>query len=324
MYLLGFLFMLRFTTQTYNKRSFLFKDNQPGKMELVNGLIRSICLFDIAIPYKLDGKRNVRELVRFINNYIAIDKETLTCLVEDIVNGTKIDLIDHKEILVSRKTRTDIHRNCFFIITKNDYLTFKGVELETFFQVLSNNYPDDNTKLDFLNFFARYGNQDGFLNMGQTQVLFAALRQEIHIQVSDKKFIIFLNKNNKFTGSVKVLECFTVNEIMQNNNIQPISAIIGLWSIIDITKKQKIVNKELFVYAEDKIAVKLSRIIEGTGWVNNHENTCLSKNNNHTPRCIWKELLLTNYNAVTNPPTSKTMNYSYQGRIGYYCFPRFF
>ena len=95
--------------------------------------------------------------------------------------------------------------------------------------------------------------------------------------------------DNQPTTQVKILEYFKIDQLMQGGNVQRIFAIIGLSSIIDVTKKHKIVNQELFVYAEDSIAEKLSKIIGGT-WCKNYTNKSSWNINLHTVGSFFQKL----------------------------------
>lgn len=66
----------------------------------------------------------------FINDHKTINKEILTCVVESIINSSRIVLLDHISLLVSRATIQDICKNSLVIVVPMNHLKLPDVNIE--------------------------------------------------------------------------------------------------------------------------------------------------------------------------------------------------
>lgn len=191
-------------------------------------------------------------------------------MIKNINEGDNIELFNGEEILISRATVRDIARNCFIIVLPpyycktygnncEHYLQLQGVTPEVFFQILANNYSDNYSKLDWLNFFARHANQDGFLNMAQTQFITTAISKGIKINRLEQKTHIFLDK--QIDSNIKLSEYFKIQIDEEEDFCYLDTATIELQYTINVNKDPKIELGNLIVNAQDYVVDRILDIL---------------------------------------------------------------
>lgn len=308
----------------------IFCDVNSKEFTYINAFLHNIELLDkkiasIEVGSHYSNSLGINQITTkhldVINDRKITNKETLANFIENIINSSRIILLDQTNLLVSRATIQYIHKNSLVIVVpmnhcklpniniEYNHLMLDKVDVKTFFQILSNNYHHNSSKLAFLNFFARYANHSGLFTMGQRQLLSSVRQNEININISHQKNFIFMNNNSN--SLVEIFESFKINQISQDNKIYPISAIVGLCSTIDVTDKPKIMNQKLFIYAEDAVIDYLSGIVPGN-WFSCFKNyNANASNASDYIDGYWENLLYESYADHLNSYYKHTNNHSY-------------
>lgn len=211
--------------------------------------------------------------MRIIKEFVA--KIKLNQLYQQInnltTNGEVIQLID-KNIIASIKTIEAIKKHHFVIFSKSGELHLNQENPKILFQILSNNYLHNPSKLAFLNFIANYANTDGFLNILETQLHLSGMNKNgTLIEIFDRMLIIDLNNypeevpNKKYfiAQPVQIIEYFKLRSIKMDDTTEVVSATLGLLSTLELHgETPEFTVNNMFICTDLLAARKIAYILE--------------------------------------------------------------
>lgn len=257
---------------TFDKRlkQKLFFRYVPEKMEFITGLLKPILWIERKIllnqlPLSLE---QVGEFVDLNSKYLTL-KEFWEGVMKNIITSSNITLMDRKNILLSDKVKMEISRKKFLIMVSNNLPEYRtniltiepGTNVEVFFQILANNYQEDAHKIDFLNFFARYCHQDGFLDMGRTELYLQGQKYGIHLENCHQEMMIFLNTSGR--SRVGVVEKFGISRVIQNGKATAVDINVEFHFMITVSEDSQIRPEKLVFIATKNDLNYLSPILNG-------------------------------------------------------------